>query len=230
MTDLPEPERTVDTALADAGEPTEQGTGNTDSAWRLLLRNKASVVGIVVILVMVVLAVFGSFIAPYGANDIDVPNALQAPNLSHLFGTDDLGRDVFSRVVLAAAVSMRVAVIAVAISLVVGVIIGMVSGFAGGVTDTVLMRVIDVVFSFPVMLLALAIVAILGPGVNSATLAIGAPTELAADLGTRHMAAALRAGGVPFTYDRYSSGAHTFGLFSRELRDSWRVVGPALGA
>ena len=173
MTDLPEPERTVDTALADAGEPTEQGTGNTDSAWRLLLRNKASVVGIVVILVMVVLAVFGSFIAPYGANDIDVPNALQAPNLSHLFGTDDLGRDVFSRVVLAAAVSMRVAVIAVAISLVVGVIIGMVSGFAGGVTDTVLMRVIDVVFSFPVMLLALAIVAILGPGVNSATIAIG---------------------------------------------------------
>ncbi len=67
-------------------------------------------------------------------------------------------------------------------------------------------------------------------GSGSATLAIGAPTELAADLGTRHMAAALRAGGVPFTYDRYSSGAHTFGLFSRELRDSWRVVGPALGA
>nr|WP_061228191.1 alpha/beta hydrolase-fold protein [Dietzia sp. oral taxon 368] len=65
---------------------------------------------------------------------------------------------------------------------------------------------------------------------GSATLAIGAPTELAADLGTRHMAAALRAGGVPFTYDRYPSGAHTFGLFSRELRDSWRVVGPALGA
>lgn len=65
---------------------------------------------------------------------------------------------------------------------------------------------------------------------GSATLAIGAPTELAADLGTRHMAAALRAGGVPFTYDRYTSGAHTFGLFSRELRDSWRVVGPALGA
>ena len=67
-------------------------------------------------------------------------------------------------------------------------------------------------------------------GSGSATAAIGAPTELAADLGTRHMAAALEAGGVPFTYDRYASGAHTFGLFSRELRDSWRVVGPALGA
>ncbi|MGV9478761.1 dipeptide ABC transporter ATP-binding protein [Gordonia aichiensis] len=173
MSELPEPARDAEAALDDVGEPTPAGTGNTDSAWRLLLRNKASVVGIVVILVMVVLAIFGSFIAPYGANDIDVPNALQAPGLSHLFGTDDLGRDVFSRVVLAAAVSMRVAVIAVVISLVAGVIIGMVSGFAGGITDTVLMRIIDVVFSFPVMLLALAIVAILGPGVNSATIAIG---------------------------------------------------------
>ncbi|WP_314036743.1 alpha/beta hydrolase family protein [Dietzia sp. CH92] len=65
---------------------------------------------------------------------------------------------------------------------------------------------------------------------GSATFAVGAPTEFAADLGTRHMADALRAGGVPFTYDRHTSGAHTFGLFSRELRDSWRVVGPALGA
>ncbi|MCZ4540182.1 alpha/beta hydrolase [Dietzia maris] len=68
------------------------------------------------------------------------------------------------------------------------------------------------------------------PEIGSATFAIGAPTELAADLGTRHMARALRDGGVPFTYDRYPSGAHTFALFTRELRDSWRVVGPALGA
>ena len=68
------------------------------------------------------------------------------------------------------------------------------------------------------------------PDLGSATLAIGAPTELASDLGTRHLAGALRAGGVPFTYDRYDNGAHTFALFERELRDSWRVVGPALGA
>jgi len=68
------------------------------------------------------------------------------------------------------------------------------------------------------------------PDLGSATFVIGAPTELASDLGTRHMAAALRAGGIPFTYDRYDNGAHTFALFERELRDSWRVVGPALGA
>lgn len=68
------------------------------------------------------------------------------------------------------------------------------------------------------------------PGLGSGTFLIGAPTEVASDLGTRHMANALRTGGVPFTYDRYDNGAHTFALFERELRDSWRVVGPALGA
>ncbi|WP_232717461.1 ABC transporter ATP-binding protein/permease [Gordonia metallireducens] len=145
----------------------------TDSAWRLLLRNRASVAGLVIIAVVVLAAILGPLIAPYGANAIDVPNALQAPSWSHLFGTDDLGRDVFSRVVLAASVSLRVAVIAVAISLTVGVILGMVAGFAGGVLDTALMRIVDVVFSFPVLLLALAIVAVLGPGVTSAMIAIG---------------------------------------------------------
>lgn len=149
------------------------GDASTDSAWRLLLRNRTSVIGLIIIAVVLVCAVFGPLIAPYGANEIDVPNALQAPSWSHLFGTDDLGRDVFSRVVLAASVSMRVAVIAVAISLTVGVILGMVAGFAGGVLDTALMRIVDVVFSFPVLLLALAIVAILGPGVTSAMIAIG---------------------------------------------------------
>lgn len=69
-----------------------------------------------------------------------------------------------------------------------------------------------------------------GPAIGSGTYAVGAPTEIASDAGTRHMAGALRAAGVPFTYDRYDNGAHTFGLFERELRDSWRIVGPALGA
>ena len=156
-----------------AGAPAGAEPTSTDSAWRLFLRNRASVVGLVVIGVVVVCAVFGPLIAPYGANEIDVPNALAAPSWSHLFGTDDLGRDVFSRVVLAASVSLRVAVIAVAISLTVGVILGMVAGYAGGVLDTALMRIVDVVFSFPVLLLALAIVAILGPGVTSAMIAIG---------------------------------------------------------
>lgn len=162
---------TPGTPAAPAG--TADTAPRTDSAWRLLLRNRASLVGLVIIAVVIICAIFGPLIAPYGANEIDVPNALQAPSGAHLFGTDDLGRDVFSRVVLAASVSMRVAIIAVAISLACGVVLGMLAGFTGGALDTVVMRVVDVVFSFPVLLLALAIVAVLGPGVTSAMIAIG---------------------------------------------------------
>uniref|UniRef100_UPI003D8FB7DA dipeptide ABC transporter ATP-binding protein n=1 Tax=Gordonia sp. B7-2 TaxID=3420932 RepID=UPI003D8FB7DA len=154
-------------------ETSTTGDLSTDTAWRLLLRNRGSLVGLVIIAIVIVCAVAGGLIAPYGPNEIDVPNALAAPSWSHLFGTDDLGRDVFSRVVLAASVSMRVAIVAVAISLLVGVFVGMLAGFRGGALDTVLMRIVDVLFSFPVMLLALAIVAILGPGVTSAMIAIG---------------------------------------------------------
>jgi peptide/nickel transport system permease protein len=106
-------------------------------------------------------------------NDVDVPNALQPPSGAHWFGTDELGRDVLSRVLVATQASLRVAVISVAIAAIVGVTIGVVSGYRGGVLDTVLMRVVDVMFAFPVLLLALAVVAVLGPGMTTTILAIG---------------------------------------------------------
>lgn len=140
---------------------------------RLLLRNPVSLAGALVLLLVVLAAVLGPTLAPYGANDTDVTRALQGPSGTHWFGTDDLGRDQFSRVLVAARVSMEVALVSVGISLVVGVGVGLVSGYLGGVTDGVLMRVVDVLFAFPVLLLALAIVAVLGPGLSSAMIAIG---------------------------------------------------------
>jgi peptide/nickel transport system permease protein len=124
------------------------------------------------VVLILVLAVIGEAIAPYGANEINVMNQLQPPNLTHLFGTDDLGRDVFSRVIIAARPSVMVSVVSVTLALVTGVTIGLLSGFFGGWTDVIGMRSMDVIFSFPVMLLALAIVAMLGPGIWPAILAI----------------------------------------------------------
>lgn len=143
------------------------------STFSLLLTNPTAVFGLIVLTVIVVLALFGRWIAPYGANDIDVPCALQAPSGAHWFGTDELGRDVLSRVIIAAATSLKIALISVGIALVVGVGVGVLSGYLGGVIDSVLMRIVDVAFSFPVLLLALAIVAILGQGIGSAMIAIG---------------------------------------------------------
>jgi peptide/nickel transport system permease protein len=143
------------------------------ASWRLLLRNPVTMVSAVVLAVIVFIAVTANWIAPFGVNDVDVPNALQPPSGAHWFGTDELGRDVFSRVLVAVQASLRVSVVSVTFAVVVGVTIGVIAGYRGGWIDTVFMRVVDVMFAFPVLLLALAVVAILGPGVTTTILAIG---------------------------------------------------------
>ena len=153
-------------------------TANTEesgrlSSWRLLARNPVTLVSALVLVVVAVVAVTANWIAPYGINNVDVPNALRPPSGSHWFGTDELGRDVLSRILVATQASMQIAVISVAFAVVVGVTVGVVAGYRGGWLDTVLMRVVDVMFAFPVLLLALAVVAILGPGVTTTILAIG---------------------------------------------------------
>ncbi|HEY9266828.1 MAG TPA: ABC transporter permease subunit, partial [Mycobacterium sp.] len=131
------------------------------SSWRLLARNPVTLVSSLILLAVAVVAVTATWIAPYGVNDIDVPNALQPSSGAHWFGTDELGRDVFSRVLVAIQASMRIAVVSVLLAVVVGVTVGIVAGYRGGWLDAVLMRVVDVMFAFPVLLLALAVVAIL---------------------------------------------------------------------
>ncbi|MBO0678327.1 ABC transporter permease [Mycolicibacterium sp. S2-37] len=143
------------------------------SSWRLLLGNPVTLASAVALGAVVIIALFAHWLIPYGVNDIDVPNALRPPGGAHWFGTDELGRDVLSRVLVAIQASMRVAVISVAFAVVVGVTIGVLAGYLGGWLDTVFMRIVDVMFAFPVLLLALAVVAILGPGVTTTILAIG---------------------------------------------------------
>ncbi|NOQ99934.1 ABC transporter permease [Mycolicibacterium fortuitum] len=143
------------------------------ASWRLLLSNPVTAVSATVLLLVLIVAVAATWIAPYGINDIDVPSALQGPGTAHWFGTDELGRDVFSRVLVAIAASLRVAVVSVAIAAAIGVLVGVLAGYRGGWIDTVVMRVVDVMFAFPVLLLALAIVAVLGPGITTTMLAIG---------------------------------------------------------
>jgi peptide/nickel transport system permease protein len=143
------------------------------ASWRLLLRNPVTVLSAMVLAVIVLVAVTANWIAPFEVNDVEVPNALQPPSGAHWFGTDELGRDVLSRVLVAIGASMRVAVVSVAFAVVVGVTIGVLAGYRGGWIDTIFMRIVDVMFAFPVLLLALAVVAILGPGVTTTILAIG---------------------------------------------------------
>lgn len=143
------------------------------SAWRLVLSNKVTLAGTIVLTVVILAAIFGRWLAPYGINEVNVTNALAPPGADHWFGTDALGRDVFSRVFVSAQVSILVGLVSVTFALVVGVTVGLIAGFFGGKIDAVVMRTADVLFAFPVLLLALAIVAVLGPGLTTAMLAIG---------------------------------------------------------
>ncbi|RQP12212.1 MAG: ABC transporter permease [Microbacteriaceae bacterium] len=142
-------------------------------AWRLLAANPLTLASAIVLAVIVLLALLGPFISPYGINEIDVSRQLQPPSAAHWFGTDDLGRDILSRVLHAIGISLLIAVCAVTFAFLVGVAFGTVAGYAGGIVDMVISRVTDVLFAFPVLLLALAIVAIFQPGLVTTVVAIG---------------------------------------------------------
>ncbi|HSK55077.1 MAG TPA: ABC transporter permease [Jiangellales bacterium] len=139
----------------------------------LLARSPLAVVSTAVLAVLVAAALLGQRLAPYPANAVDVQARLQPPSAEHWFGTDELGRDVFSRVLLGAEVSLRVGVVAVGIALVAGVLVGLVAGFYGRWLDDALMRSMDVLFAFPAILMAIAVLAVLGPGTTNAMIAIG---------------------------------------------------------
>lgn len=140
---------------------------------RALLANKLAVAGLVVLAVLVIVGIFGEALAPHGLNELDVENRFAGPGADHWFGTDNLGRDTFSRILIAARVSLQVGFIAVGFAVVVGVPIGLAAGYYRGAVESVLMRAMDVLFSFPAILLAIAILAVLGPGIGNAMIAIG---------------------------------------------------------
>jgi len=122
----------------------------------------------VILAAIVVAAVFAERLAPYGANEQDITKRLQPPDLrEHVLGTDEVGRDILSRMFHGARVSLLVGVIAVAVSCPFGVLIGLVAGYVGRRTDDVLMRVTDIQLAIPTILLAIAVVAVLGPGVRN---------------------------------------------------------------
>jgi peptide/nickel transport system permease protein len=140
---------------------------------RRLLPMRLAVVGGSIVGVMSLAAVLAGVAAPYNPTQQDIRNLLRPPSPSHLLGTDELGRDTLSRVLFGAQASLEVAIIAVGISLVVGTGLGLLAGYARGLTDAIIMRLMDGLLALPTLVLALAMVAMLGPSLNNAMLAIG---------------------------------------------------------
>ncbi|AYN16900.1 MULTISPECIES: ABC transporter permease [Pseudomonas] len=139
---------------------------------RLLVRNPMTLAGLLVALLLVVVAAFAPWIATHDPVIQNLANALQAPSAAHWFGTDEYGRDIFSRLVYGARITLYIIALVTIIVGPIGLFIGTVSGYFGGIVDTVFMRVTDIFISFPSLVLALAFIAALGPGLEHAVVAI----------------------------------------------------------
>ncbi len=142
-------------------------------AWRLVRHHPMAAVALCIIVAFVLIAILAPVIAPHDPAETNGRYRLQTPTWSHPFGTDSLGRDVFSREIHGARVSLQVAVLAVAVAASIGVPLGLISGYRGGWVDVAVMRVTDAVIAFPGLVLALALVLVLGPSITNIMMALG---------------------------------------------------------
>lgn len=143
--------------------------------FRRLMKGKLAVIGLVIVLAIAFMAVFAPVISPYDPIKIDYMNfsLFGAPDAAHVMGTDQLGRDTFSRIIYGSRISLSVGLIAVAIALALGTALGLVAGYAGGKADVIIMGLMDTIWAFPTLILALAITTLLGPSLLNIMLAIG---------------------------------------------------------
>jgi peptide/nickel transport system permease protein len=144
-----------------------------DRFWRRFRRNRIGVAGAIIVLACIVVAIFAPLLAPYPMEEIHSKWRLYPPNEYFLLGTDEFGRDVLSRIIFGSRISLEVGLISVSLALLLGSALGLIAGFYGGATDNVIMRAMDVLFAFPAILLAIAIMAMLGPSITNAMTAIG---------------------------------------------------------
>ncbi len=140
--------------------------------WEIALRNRLTLIGFAIVAAVVLVGLLAPILAPYDPNLMDIPSRLQAPGSRHLFGTDEMGRDILSRVMYGARISIAVGVIIVAVSAAIGIVLGSVSGYLGGRADQTVLAVTDMILAFPSMVLALALTAAMGPGLFNTMLAV----------------------------------------------------------
>jgi peptide/nickel transport system permease protein len=165
-----------DTAVGSPGRAASRAESQLGPVLKRLLRQPSVVVGAVILLVLIVGAVFAPFLTPYEPAKISPREALQPPSLAHPLGTDHFGRDQLARLLYGGSLSLQVGLVAVAIGASIGVTLGAIAGYKGGWIDEIIARVIDVKLAFPGILLALGVVAVLGPDLMNLMIAVGVGT------------------------------------------------------
>jgi peptide/nickel transport system permease protein len=147
--------------------------GQLADFWRRFRRNRGALIGALIAFVFLFLSIFGPVIAPYDPLEGSLEDRIKPPSRQHLLGTDDVGRDVLSRIINGARISLEIMIVSVIIALLIGVFFGVLGGYYGGLVDNIVMRLMDILLAFPSIFLAIAIIAILGPGLTNVMLAAG---------------------------------------------------------
>lgn len=145
----------------------------TGEIFKRLAKNKSAMLGLIIFIILVLASIFGPMISPWSITKIDILSAFQRPNAEHWFGTDDLGRDLFTRVLYGGRYSLSIGIIAIIFSLILGIIVGTVAGYFGGQVDNIIMRILDIIQSIPGIILTIAISAALGSGFDKTIMALG---------------------------------------------------------
>jgi peptide/nickel transport system permease protein len=170
-------DRVAASSLEQAGHMEEWEVKSSPSewriAWRMLRRNPVAMAGLAGLVLLVLAVLLAPWLAPHNPTALNYDHLLEPPSAAHWFGTDDLGRDIFSRVLWGGRESLRVGFMAIAIAISGGALVGLVSGFYGGRVDMVIQRIVDVMLAFPTILLLLSIVAALGPSLQTVLIALG---------------------------------------------------------
>lgn len=145
-----------------------------NSFFRKLLRNKTAVVGLIIILITIICALFSPFLSTHDPNKVNTVEAFKKPGEDgHILGTDEFGRDLYSRIVYGSRISIIVGVLATSLGAIIGIVLGLISGYKGGIIDNIIMRFMDGMFAFPFILLAIVMMTVLGSGLQNVVFAIG---------------------------------------------------------
>ena len=182
---------------------------------RQLVRNRAALVGATIVILEILIAILAPYIAPYDPIEQTIYDALQAPSSKYLLGTDEVGRDILSRILHGTSISLRVGLVSVGIGSVLGVLLGLIAGYYGGHVDNLILRLMDIWLAFPGILLALAIIAVLGPSLFNVMIAVGLSATPAYVRVTRGSVLSLRE--MEYVLSARAVGCRGFQIIGRHI-------------
>jgi peptide/nickel transport system permease protein len=197
------------------------GANQKSRAWHQLKRSRLAIPGALVVCMFIVVALLAPVLAPYDPTKNELSKTLLTPCAGHLFGTDELGRDILSRIIYGARLSLLEGLFSVLLALVIGVPLGLVSGYMGGKTDIIIMRLVDILLAFPGVLLAVVIISILGPSLINAMIAVGVYT-------VPMFARLARGSTLSVKEEPYIEACRALGMGN--LRILWRHIFPNISA